>query len=243
MGINKNIEVAYIPAYKISLFLFTILIVSSHYCFGQTKKCHVKGDVIHYKTRQKMEAKVVFEKQPDASLTVISQSGNRGYRANLFERGEYLCLVSAEGYVSEQCTFNLLSDSLAEMETLTRNFELIPIALNEVLPFEKILFDVARFQLSPGSIPELSRLFNMLSENPTIKVRLEGHTDNFGKSRKSMVLAKRRIEEVKKWLINKGVKKSRISLKAFGGEKPKTTTDATEVRQVNRRVEVRVIHL
>jgi len=228
---------------KFIIFFIIANFSATFFSSGQTNKCLVNGEVIHYQTRQKMEAKLVFEKQPDAALTVISQSGKRGYRANLFERGEYLCLVSAEGFVSEQCTFNLLSDSLAKTETLIRNFELIPIALNEVLPFDKILFDVTSFQLRPQSFPELSRLYNMLSENPTIKVRLEGHTDNYGNSRKSMNLAKKRIEEVKAWLTQKGIEKKRIKLKAFGGEKPKTTTEISEARKVNRRVEVRVIGL
>ena len=238
-----NAEIEFIPCIKQNFRFVAILFLISHLCIGQTKKCLVTGEVIHYKTRQKMEAKLVFQKQPDAALTVISQSGKRGFRANLFERGEYLCLVSAEGFVSEQRTIDLLSDSLSEKETLTRNFELIPIALDEVLPFEKILFDVTSFQLSPRSFPELSRLNNMLSENPTIKVRLEGYTDNYGKSKKSMQLAKKRIEEVKNWLIVKGIDKKRIKLKAFGGEKIKVSTGTNEIRQINRRVEVRVISL
>jgi OOP family OmpA-OmpF porin len=210
---------------------------------GQTDKCLIQGEVTHYKTKERIESKLVFEKQPDAALTVISQSGTRGYSANLLGRGEYLCLVSAEGFVSEQCTFNLLIDSLTSKEILIRNFKLIPIALNEVLPLEKILFDVTSYKLTNSSLPELSRLYSMLNENPGIKIRLEGHTDNYGKSRKSMELAKNRIKEVKNWLVKKGIERKRIKLKAFGGEKHLTSAGLTDLRKVNRRVEVRVLSL
>jgi outer membrane protein OmpA-like peptidoglycan-associated protein len=236
-------EIEFNPLKK-GLFGFSFFfIMPCFFIFGQTKKCLVQGEVTHYKTRQRIESKLVFEKQPEAALTVISQSGTRGYRANLFDRGEYLCVVSAEGFVSEQCLFNLESDSLASREILVRNFQLIPIALNEVLPFEKILFDVTSYKLSNSSLPELSRLYSMLSENSGIKIQLEGHTDNYGKSRKSIKLAKNRIQEVKNWLVKKGIEKNRIKLKAFGGEKPVNGLGSPDARKVNRRVEVRVLGL
>ena len=199
--------------------------------------------VTNYKTKEKIESKLVFEKQPDAALTIISQSGQRGYRANLFERGEFLCLISAEGFVSEQVTFNLLDDSLKSKTELVQNFELIPLQLNEILPFNKILFDVASFKLSTESMPELARLNSMLAENPNIKIRLEGHTDNQGAGKKSLQLAQKRIEEVKNWLVKKGISRKRIKLKAFGGEQRLSTVDGPDSRRANRRVEIRVIEI
>jgi len=215
----------------------------SHSALSQSSKCQIKGQVSSYKTKEPIEAKLVFEKQPDASLTIISQSSQRGYRATLFERGEFYCLVSAEGYVTERWEFNLTVDSLKTAEVLGKNFELIPISLNEVLPFNKILFDITSYKLSLESMPELARLANMMAENPSIKISLEGYTDNNVKSKKTIELATNRIKEVKKWLIIKGIPKKRIKLKAIGENKPLVGTDTKDLRRVNRRVEVRVISL
>jgi outer membrane protein OmpA-like peptidoglycan-associated protein len=207
------------------------------------KRCLIKGNVISYKTKENIEARVVFQKEPDAALTVVSLSGPKGYKANLFERGHYMAIVSAEGYVSEQLEFNLLHDSLGTKEEVIYNFELVPIRINELIPFYKILFDISSSVISPGSAPELRRLKSMLEENPSIIIRLEGHTDNAGNSRKSIRLAKRRIEAIKKWLTDGGIASGRIKLKAIGGGKSATEKAEKDTRRANRRVEIRVIQL
>lgn len=223
-------------ALNLSFYFFPVF-----WAFSQS--CQVKGRVTSYQTKQAIEARLVFEKQPDASLTVIAQSGPKGFRANLFDRGMYSMMVSAEGYVSERRDFDLLSDSLKNSVELFYHLELIPIRLDEVLPFHKLLFDVTSYRISSSSFPELERLAEMLKENPGIKIRLEGYTDSQGKSRSNLRLAKNRIESIKKWLVKKGIDPKRIKLKALGGEKLVTNSDAPEARRANRRVEVRVIEM
>jgi OOP family OmpA-OmpF porin len=231
-----------------SLFLFLIfgVVVSAFQTsFAQPEKerCLVRGKISSYKTKENIEARIVFQKEPDAALTIVSQSGPKGYKANLFERGHYIVIVSSEGYVSEQIEFNLLHDSLLALKEINYNFELIPIQLNEILPFYKILFEVASAKVSGESIPELNRLKSMMDENPTIIIRLEGHTDNAGGRKKSMQLARKRIESVKKWLTEKGISGKRIKLKAIGGGKTATEKAESDQRKANRRVEIRVIEL
>lgn len=225
-------------------FLFHLAIFWKSVCQGQMgeNRCLVKGQIKSYKTKANIEARIVFQKEPNAALTVVSMSGPNGYKANLFERGHYLAIVSAEGFVSEQIDFDLLHDSLKSAKELFYHFELIPIQLNGVLPFHKILFEASSSKISNESVFELERLRSMLEENPGIKIRLEGHTD-MGKSRKSMALARDRIESVKNWLIGKGISGKRIKLKAVGGGKDALEKTESDQRKANRRVEIRVIEM
>ena len=81
----------------------------------------------------------------------------------------------------------------------------------------------------------------MMKDNPKLVIQLEGHTDSQGNAKKNMELSQDRVENVKKYLVSKGVDKDRIKTKAFGGTKPILTKDSEEARARNRRVEMRVL--
>jgi outer membrane protein OmpA-like peptidoglycan-associated protein len=81
----------------------------------------------------------------------------------------------------------------------------------------------------------------MLNENPNTRIRLEGHTEIYGNKKGLMKLSKERVLAVKNYLVKKGISKKRIDYQAFGPTKPITTEDTEKARQLNRRVEIRVI--
>ncbi len=182
--------------------------------FSLGQNCLVKGMVVDFKTKQIISSQLSFEKQPDGSLIVISESGPKGYKANLFDRGVYTLMVSALGYVSERVEFDLEADSMKEKKDFRLNFELIPIGLNEVLPFNQLLFDVESSAITAGSLGELHRLASILKENPGIKIQLEGYTDAQNKSSKGLTLSKKRNQSIQNWLIAQGIEKKRIKVLA-----------------------------
>lgn len=221
-----------------------VLVIFLFFCgLAEAQNCLVKGQVVDYKSKQPMHSRLSFEKQPDASLTVISESGPRGYKANLFERGVYSLMVSAPGHITERIEFDLMADSMKEKREAFYNFEMVPISVNEVLPFHQLLFEVESSAISRGALSELFRLADIMKENPTIKVQLEGYTDSRNNSSKSLALSKKRNEAIQDWLVTQGIDKKRIKLKAKGSEKPVSSGSGDEVRKVNRRVEVRVIEI
>lgn len=222
-------------------WILAILFIGAFAVEAQT--CLIRGQVTDYRTKLTVPARLVFEKQPDASLTVISESSQKGYRASLFDRGIYGLMVSAEGYVSEHIDFDLLADSLAQKRELYYNFELIPIKLDEVLPFNKLLFEVTSFRIMSGSVTELERLADIMVENPKIKVQLEGYTDNDSKSKSSKKLSGKRVQAIKEWLLKKGISKKRIKMRPVGGGNQVTGGAGADARKANRRVEIRVIEM
>ena len=203
----------------------------------------ISGKIQCYETKGILNARVSFEKQPDASVTFLSQTNPEGYSVKIARPGVYMLKASFPGYLPEFHEFNLDHDSLRERQNYTYDFLLVPIAPDQILPFRNILFDVSSAELARIAMPELQRLKDILVENPSIQVRLEGHTDMKSNSRKSMNLAKRRIKAVKDFLVKSGIDESRIALKAFGGGNPLFKHGSPEAHQANRRVEVRVISL
>lgn len=224
-----------------SPLLFILLSLSALPSQGQ--HFLMSGQIRCYQTRLPIAAKVAFEKMPDAGLTFVSQSTPEGYTATIARPGTYLLKASLQGYVPELHEINLDHDSMRGRESHHYDFYLVPISLDQVLPFRNILFDPSSSSISRMAQPELSMLTDILKENPKVCIRLEGHTDNPGKSRSSMNLAKRRIKSVKKFLTSQQIDPDRIEMKAFGGGNPLFKSGTPEAHQANRRVEIRIIAL
>ncbi|MBC8923994.1 OmpA family protein, partial [Escherichia coli] len=74
-------------------------------------------------------------------------------------------------------------------------------------------------------------------------VAIEGHTDSKGSASYNRDLSVRRANAVADWLTAHGAKKSRLSVKGFGGSRPvasntlKNGADNPDGRKLNRRVE------
>jgi OOP family OmpA-OmpF porin len=227
--------------FRLKLLPIVLLAYLGNLAPGLAQELLVFGKVVNYKTRNNIPAVLVFEKQPDASMTLVVKSKPYGYRANLLSRGIYHVRVSCPGYISEYLPLPVTEDTLKGQDSLELNISLVPFQVDELLPFTTFLFDVSSYRLKNSSIPELSRLAEILMENPGLIVRLEGHTDNAGKNRKSLRLAKKRVESIKEFLVKKGVAGPQIKTKAMGGGNPQSQSDSPEAHMANRRVEVRVI--
>jgi outer membrane protein OmpA-like peptidoglycan-associated protein len=103
-----------------------------------------------------------------------------------------------------------------------------------------LFFDFDSYALQETSLPEIQRLFEILKENPTLKVAIEGHTDNTGKADYNLQLSKDRAKAVSEQLISLGIDKSRVSFEGFGSQKQIADNFNDEGRAKNRRVEFRL---
>lgn len=79
---------------------------------------------------------------------------------------------------------------------------------------------------------------NYLRQNPNIRVRIHGHSDNFGAEDYNQFLARLRANAVARLLIEEGVWESRIILKGWGSSRPLATP---EDHAANRRVELEYV--
>jgi hypothetical protein len=219
-----------------------ILTAFTHYSL-HAQNFQVSGKIRCYQTKAFIPARVSFEKQPDAGLTFITQSVGDGYSANIARPGTYLLKASMPGYIPEMHELNLDHDSMIGKNSHSYDFFLIPIKVDEVLPFRNILFEPTSSSISKVALPELGLLLEIMKENPAIKIQLEGHTDNLSNSRRSMALAKKRIKAIRNFLAKQSIDPDRIAMKAFGGGNPLVKSGSIEAHKANRRVEIRVTAL
>ena len=126
--------------------------------------------------------------------------------------------------------------------------ELIKLAETDqqLQEFANILFDFDKFFLRQKSEDILETLYLFMRDNPSVNVRLDGHTDWIGTDEYNEVLSKQRALSAHKYLIDKGIAPNRIENAWFGEKNPDVSntnpdgTDNAENRQLNRRVEIKV---
>lgn len=101
---------------------------------------------------------------------------------------------------------------------------------------KSVEFDRKEAEILFISYPELDKLASFLVENPTRKVRIEGHTDIVGDAQKNFQLSERRAFAVAAYLVKKGVHAEQLTAKGFGGTKPLVQSADKKYHPENRRV-------
>lgn len=103
-----------------------------------------------------------------------------------------------------------------------------------------IQFESGRDVIKRSSYGILNNVADIMNENPSYKLIIDGHTDSQGNDDKNMILSEKRALAVKNYLIKKGVDGSRLTSRGFGETVPKATNDTSAGRATNRRVEFTV---
>ncbi len=107
-----------------------------------------------------------------------------------------------------------------------------------------IVFETGKASFQPGDKDTqnvLEQLKLYLVENPEItRLRIEGNTDNVGKTDENLKLSGERALTVKKWLTENGIPKERLLAVGFGDTKPIADNSTEPGRAQNRRTEFKI---
>ncbi len=115
------------------------------------------------------------------------------------------------------------------------------VAVKKTIRLDKIFFQPDKYVLLPTSYEELNKLHGFLTENPTVSIQINGHTDITNLPDYNQVLSENRAKAVKTYLIRKGISEKRIKTKGFGETQPVATNETEEGKQQNRRVEFEIL--
>ena len=101
-----------------------------------------------------------------------------------------------------------------------------------------ITFETGKATIRPESDKVLAEVLKLLNTNSTLKLRIEGHTDNIGAAATNKKLSEERANAVKAWLVQKGIKPATLAASGFGDAKPVGDNGSETGRAQNRRVEL-----
>ena len=93
-------------------------------------------------------------------------------------------------------------------------------------------FKLGDSTLNSNSYPALDQIIYEMNNQPTLKVEIDGHTDNSGLAEINQKLSEARARAVANYFVSKGILRKRITTKGFGSSKP-ISSDQNK----NRRVE------
>lgn len=200
----------------------------------------VTGTVLDKESKTPIIANVFYEKLPfyDDMGIASTNEQNGVYELFMLENLKYIINVKADGYktISEEIE---ISDNGTQL--IEKNFVMETDAAYEKFNLHNLIFARGRAVIDESSYTELNDFVEWLEQRPAINIQLEGHTDFQGNAQANLQLSQERVDAVKDYLVKKGVKKTRIRTKAFGGTQPLTRERTDEARASNRRVEVRIL--
>jgi len=202
---------------------------------------YAQAKVIDAVTLKPIQAKIEL-------VDLSNFTGNRSEIANkkgvallCFPIGaNYAFNVSESGYLfySQAIQFD---DSKSVSNPYKIEIKLQPIKIGAEMNLYNIYFETDSFHILPESEPELQKLVAFLSNNPTLKVEIQGHTDNSGSSIKNHDLSELRAKSVVDYLILEGIKTERLISIGHGETRPVTTNETKNGRTMNRRTTIKII--
>ncbi|MGB9742945.1 MAG: OmpA family protein [candidate division WOR-3 bacterium] len=197
----------------------------------------VTGTVTDRGTGAALAARITVKDAQTGSLfTEVNNDPGTGVYVVEAPVGTYSVTAHAEGYIDQSAAV-----VLQEGIPATHNFALVKVGTTVTL--KGIYFDFNKATIKfPESQEALQAAYQILKDNPTIKVEIQGHTDNIGSEEYNQRLSEQRAWAVVNYLVQQmGVDASRLIARGYGESMPKASNDTPEGRALNRRVEFVVI--
>ncbi len=102
-----------------------------------------------------------------------------------------------------------------------------------------ILFDTGKATIKPESASAIAVIGDVLKADPSLKLEIQGHTDNIGGAAANLKLSQDRAAAVKVYLVqNAGIPSDRLTTAGFGDTRPVAPNTTEQARAQNRRVEL-----
>ncbi len=194
------------------------------------------------KTNQPIFAKVhIIALEDNKEVKGLENALNSNeFKIVLKQEKKYRVTAEYDGYFA--ATKDISIPKITEYKEFLDTLMLTPVAKGEKIRLDFIYFGRASAELLPESFPELDRLAEILEKNAATSILLEGHTEPFGNPKGLRKLAKERVVSVRHYLVSKKkIPEKRIKIEGYGGDRPITRKDDEKSRQLNRRVEVKVL--
>lgn len=201
----------------------------------------VEGTVYDAETNKPLGATLEYINLGNNNTEGVARSSviDGGYKVVLPYGSNYSIGAKLQGYYSEDVNLDL--SSVGEFAVIKKDILLRPIKADAVIRLNNIFFETAKATLLPTSTNELDRLVAILNENGGMVIEIRGHTDNQGGTALNQTLSENRAKAVVDYLVSKGIDAKRLTSKGFGETAPTATNDTKEGRQINRRVEFKII--
>jgi tetratricopeptide (TPR) repeat protein len=100
------------------------------------------------------------------------------------------------------------------------------------------IFEFGKADIRPAADAQLDAVAAILKNNPSMRLEIQGHTDNRGSSDMNQRLSEERARSVSAYLTRKGIEANRLKWVGYGQSRPIASNKTASGREQNRRVEL-----
>jgi outer membrane protein OmpA-like peptidoglycan-associated protein len=202
---------------------------------------YVEGVVTDKESKQFLTASIeLINLQENRVESLVQSDSITGeYLMVLTQGADYALYINKRGYLFKSMNFNY--SEIKDFVPIIVNIELDKARIGSTAVLNNIFFDLDKYELKSKSIPELQKVIRFMTENPALRVEIAGHTDNQGATAYNQQLSEKRAQSVYNYLVNNGINKNRLISKGYGPSNPLASNDSETGRQLNRRIEFKII--
>lgn len=202
----------------------------------------VKGEVRNEKGELVKDATVEIEYMDTRKVEVIrvdSVSGRYATVVKLKPGSDVIMTVKKKDHVFDSRSFS--AEDTVRAGVAKVDMQVQKIEVGKSYRVNDIKYPTNSADITKSSEYILDELIGFLKENPTVKIRIEGHTDSRGGAAENKLLSENRAITVSNYLQSHGVAANRLTHQGYGPEKPLATNDTEEGRAKNRRTEFVIV--
>jgi OOP family OmpA-OmpF porin len=104
-----------------------------------------------------------------------------------------------------------------------------------------LIFNDDSAVILPAAKAQADEVVTALLANPTAKITVKGHTDNYGTKKNNVKVSRNRAKRVSKYLQKNGIDASRIESTYYGESQPAHSNKTQAGMKLNRRVEIKIV--
>ncbi|NJB70644.1 outer membrane protein OmpA-like peptidoglycan-associated protein [Saonia flava] len=165
-------------------------------------------------------------------LTLDCNKGN-------FVRASIEGYVPSEEYLNQSDGKNRIIDFYLERETVTAGFG---DDLAKLLQLSTIYFDLNKFNIRLDAEIEIQKVIAAMDKYPSLKIKVNSHTDSRGKNSYNLWLSQKRAEATVDYMVSKGISADRLKGEGYGETKlinecADGVRCSSDMHQLNRRSE------
>ncbi|MBL7930905.1 MAG: OmpA family protein, partial [Bacteroidia bacterium] len=197
----------------------------------------------------------------DGSITEAMTGKDGGYTFKLKEMNTYTVSTETskssksathnkDGFLTNKDARVITTVGEAKSKDFVADFAVKPVVAELRMP--QILYAVNDYKLLPESKDSLNYLYQIMVDNPGIKVELNSHTDSRGDAASNMTLSAARAQSCVDYLVKeKGINPQRLEAKGYGKtmllisddviKKAKTREEQEALHAKNRRTSFKIL--
>lgn len=129
----------------------------------------------------------------------------------------------------------IITPEQMDSNVVHKTAEVKVIETGKVCDLHDIYFETNSYTLTSGSKVIVDMFIEFLKDNPTVKVEIQGHTDNIGNDQDNQILSENRAKSVYDYALSKQISSDRLRYKGYGESSPIASNDTAAGRAKNRR--------